>query len=226
MAAPTALWDLSRTADSAISVAQGILHASTSDNVQPLALLACERFGATLAMCQETCNKIERSIIKEQSPATNLLSFFGGVIGYSRHDCAAQLVRSMAGVQFMGLAVVLSETFGAFLGGQALAAALKATASDKTLLPPARHLKDLLNSLEYRCVHMGFSNLVAGWHKTIHKPGSSLKYTGFRQFSLGTDAFIHLVDAFRQLNRIGDASSLTLKNGSCKCNPLAESLIA
>ena len=155
-----------------------------------------------------------------------MLTFFGGVIGYSRHDCAAQLVRSQAGIQFIGLAAVLSETFGAFLGAQALAAALKATASDKTLLPTTRHLKDLLNSLEYRCVHMGFSNLVVGWHKMLHNSNFSLGYIDLSEIHIGTDAVVKLVDAFRQLNRIGDTSSLILRNRSCKCKSLGESLIA
>lgn len=44
-------WALNETSDSAIKVARGVLQAATNDNVQPLALLAAEAFGSTLAIC-------------------------------------------------------------------------------------------------------------------------------------------------------------------------------
>jgi hypothetical protein len=48
---PLALqWSLQETTSSALSVARGVMRAATSDNIQALALLACERFGATLAL--------------------------------------------------------------------------------------------------------------------------------------------------------------------------------
>jgi hypothetical protein len=79
---------------------RGVIAAATSDNVQPLALQACERFGNTLAMASETRAKIER-LIKSPKPVA---TFLGAYIGYSAGDCATQLVRSLAGVQFLALA--------------------------------------------------------------------------------------------------------------------------
>ena len=49
---PTLVWSLDSTTTKTISVAKDVLHAATSDNVQPLALIACEKFGATLAICE------------------------------------------------------------------------------------------------------------------------------------------------------------------------------
>jgi hypothetical protein len=45
----TAQWQLNETADSAIAIAIGVLKAATSDNVQPVAIIAADAFGATLA---------------------------------------------------------------------------------------------------------------------------------------------------------------------------------
>jgi hypothetical protein len=53
-------WALNETAGVTISVSKGLIKAASSDNIQALALIVCEAFGATLAMCQETCMKVER----------------------------------------------------------------------------------------------------------------------------------------------------------------------
>ena len=102
-APPTLTWSLDSTASTTISVAKDVIRAATSDNVQALALMACEKFGATLAMCPETNKKMEDLIIKVSGPV--FVRFIGAKIGYSANDCAAQLSRSLAGVQFLGLAV-------------------------------------------------------------------------------------------------------------------------
>ena len=95
-APPLALqWSLQQTANEALSVARGVVVVATSDNIQALALLACERFGATLAMCPETCDRIERLIIRVPKPVR---IFIGAYVGYSAGDSAAQLVKSKAGV--------------------------------------------------------------------------------------------------------------------------------
>lgn len=52
-------WRLDSSANSALSVARSIFQAALNDNVQQLAILACERFGNTIAMCPETCKKID-----------------------------------------------------------------------------------------------------------------------------------------------------------------------
>jgi len=58
-----AQWSLDATSTSVYSVARGVLQAATSDNVQPLAIIACERFGNTIAMSQEACRKMEVSVL-------------------------------------------------------------------------------------------------------------------------------------------------------------------
>lgn len=124
-------WDLTRTGDSTVSFARGFIRASTSDNVQPLALLACEKFGATLAICPDTRRNVEYHILKAQSRPATIVSFLGATIGYSTDDCGTYLAQSLAGIQFLALAATLVPGLIVFEGGQVLAKMLEASASDK-----------------------------------------------------------------------------------------------
>ena len=53
------MWSIDTTSQMTVSISSGILKAAVKDNVQPLALLACERYGATLAMCPRVRLKME-----------------------------------------------------------------------------------------------------------------------------------------------------------------------
>ena len=52
-------WSLDTAASNTLTVASGLVKAATSDNVQVLALRACELYGATLAMCDSACDEVE-----------------------------------------------------------------------------------------------------------------------------------------------------------------------
>lgn len=219
MTSPQLQWELSRSLDSSLSVARGVIQASTSDNVQTLALLACERFGATLAICPETCRKVEAQIIRLQTPTSAVVSFLSAVVGYSKDDCASQLARSLAGVQFIALATTLLTIGSSYHAGEALAHMLRISAADKTLLPPARHLKDLLASLEHKCVPLKFPDMVSGWSKILldSAPTTPEDRTFWKAdyFVPNAEGIGGLVDAFRQLSRVGNATSITLKTAGC-----------
>jgi hypothetical protein len=219
MASPQLQWELSRSFDSSISVARGVIQASTSDNVQTLALLACEGFGATLAICPETCRKVEAQIIRLQTPTSAVVSFLSAVVGYSKDDCASQLARSLAGVQFIALATTLLTIGSSYHAGEALAHMLRISAADKTLLPPARHLKDLLASIEHKCVPLKFPDMVFGWSKILldSAPTTPEDRTFWKAdyFVPNAEGIGGLVDAFRQLSRMGNATSVTLKTVGC-----------
>jgi len=192
------------------------MSAATSDNIQALALLACERFGATLAMCPETCDKIERLIVKVPMPVR---VFIGAYIGYSAGDSAAQLVKSKAGVQFLALAAALVTTTSPFQGGLALEVMLENSATDKTLLPTSRQLKDLLAVLEHRLVASRFADTVVYCANLLSElppdPKDRQNFWKSEAFYPDPEGMAKLVDAFRQLNRIGDATSLLLKTTAC-----------
>jgi hypothetical protein len=154
-------WSLNQTVDSSITLARGIIRAATHDNVQPLALAACERFGTTIAMCDESTRKIEDLIRKVTAPS--VVKFLKAQVGYSPDDSAAQLSRSQAGVRFLALVAPFICTMSLFDGALALEAMLRTSAVDTTLLPTARQLQDLLAALEHRLARSGFADTLLGW---------------------------------------------------------------
>ncbi|KAJ2981361.1 hypothetical protein NQ176_g2068 [Zarea fungicola] len=203
-----AQWSLDTTADSAIAISRGIIQASTTDDVHPLALQACEKFGATLAMSQETCAKILHVVVP--TPPPTVLKFMRGVVGYLANDCATHLGSSQAGVQFLGLATAFVATMSLTDGASALSLMLARSATDKQLLPTGPQLKRLLTSLEPRCHKAGFATEVAGWHMLLHKltraeNDSQLDAAQLRDYP-SAEAIATAVDAFRQLRRVGESS--------------------
>lgn len=194
--------------------------------MQPLALMACEKFGATLAMCPETNKKMEDLIIKVSGP--KYVRFMSAQIGYSAKDSATQLSRSLAGIQLLGLAAALIASVDMFEGANALSAMLMASASDKTLLPTARQLKDLLVVMEHRVNRSGFTDIWVGYqlllfgglgasHKQSYSEAHEKRKVGLADLSHAPtiDGISKLVDAFRQLDRLGDAIAITIRTTSC-----------
>lgn len=225
---PTLTWSLDSTASTTISVLKDVIRAATSDNVQALALIACEKFGATLAMCPETNKKMEDLIIKVSGP--KFVRFMSAHVGYSANDCATQLSRSLAGVQFLGLAATLVSCSSIFEGANALSAMLTASASDKTLLPTVRQLKDLLGVMEHRVNRSGFTDLWVGYqilvfgglstsYESRHYPPDETRINPYKlrdymQYP-DIDGISKLVEAFRELNRLGEATAITIRATSC-----------
>src|SRR5579871_3825504 len=120
-------WSLDQTATSVLYLSRGVVAAATSDNVQPLALLSCQQFGNCIPIAAETRAKIE-CLVNTPQPVAALV---GAYIGYSAGDCATQLVKSLAGVQFLSVAAPLVTTIGASQGGIALEVILRKFATDK-----------------------------------------------------------------------------------------------
>ena len=217
---PTTVWSLDHTASSTLSIATDVIRAATSDNVQALALIASEKFGATLAMCPETCKKIEDLIIKVSGPKP--VRFLSAQIGYSASDCATQLSQSLAGVQFLGLAAALVSV-GTLLGANTLSVLLIASASDKTLVPTARQLKDVLDALGHRLNQAGFAEILLGYQILLagnfapfqeKDLVSSVPTTDFMKYP-AIEGIAKLVEAFQELNRLGSVIAITVHATSC-----------
>ena len=210
MSAISLQWALNETANNTFTIAKGFIKAASSDNIQALALIACEAFGSTLAMSQETCMKVERVAgLHHQSVFVNFLK---AQIGYSSGDSAAQLSLSAAGVRFMGLAAAL-VTLGAFKGAAALESMMAETASERQLLPTVSHLRDLLNVLEYKLVRTGFAESAAGWG--IWFNSNSLLSDGHKilvsmQTAPQQQELTELIKALREIGRLGDAIQVTV----------------
>ena len=163
MAAPNTvslLWALAQTTADVLGVSRGILEAATTDNVQALALLACEAFGATLPMSTESKSKAHLLCSRDHTSST--LNFLKAKIGYSRGDSGWQLARSDAGLRFLGLAAcMLSQDH--WISAEMLRGLITETAEDRKLVPTAHQIKSLLGVLEYRLAKAGFADNVLGW---------------------------------------------------------------
>jgi hypothetical protein len=153
-------WVLNQTANDVVGVSRGMLAAATTDNVQMLALLACESFGATLAMSPETCTKVE--LLCSQIHKSAVLNFIKAQIGYRHGDCGWQLAHTEAGIRFLGLAACLT-TIGHWTAAQSLHDMILETATDKTLIPSALQVKQLIQVLDYRLAKSGFTESILGW---------------------------------------------------------------
>lgn len=220
-------WDLGQSSTSVLSVARGIFQAATTDNVQPLALMACEKFGNTLAICSETCTKVERTVAVTPKPA--VVRFLQATVGYSMDDCAIYLSKSLAGLQFLSLAAALVTSMNLSHASISLDQMLRDSATDKTLLPTRGQLQTLLGSLDGRCQSAGFADTVIGWQIMLDQLGfSSPPLHGQPRIlnknqALGVlpppDGISKLVDLFRQLRRVGDASMTGASIHATACAP-------
>ncbi len=186
--------------------------ASTSDNVQPLALMACERFESTLAMSSETTNKVQHVLLPSE-PAH--ISFLKAIVGFFQNDCATQLGKSEAGLRFLALAAALVTSLGAFEGAKALQLLLKSTTNDATFLPTVRHLREVLDNLEARSPRCGFTELFVTWQMLLRQEafphlfpdaGTVPKNSPFLVSTPSLEAMAGLVDVFRQVARMGPAT--------------------
>lgn len=171
-------------------------------------------------MCQDTRRKIELTVVPAQPPVS--LHFMSGFVGYSAGDCIAHLSESLAGIQFLALATPLVTTLPISQAGDVIATMLAKSAADKTLVPSRRQVIDLLKSIEGRCHRASFVEDVFGWEhllKETIQPTLTRNYgpsgTGAPQLSSqpGHDGIESLVDAFRQLHRVGesDITRLTIR---------------
>jgi hypothetical protein len=96
MSGISAQWSLNETGGSLLSVTKGLIKAVSADNVQALALLACEASGSTLPLCPSTHHKVEQmASMRHQSV---LLTFLKSQIGYSSGDAGAHLSLSAPGI--------------------------------------------------------------------------------------------------------------------------------
>jgi hypothetical protein len=191
---------------------KGLIRAASSDNIQALALITCKAFGATLALCPETCMKVERIAGMHYESAA--VKFLKAQIGYSSGDSAAQLSLDASGVRFLGLAAALG-TLGAYQGARALESMLASSAQEKQPLPTVTQLKDLLSALDYKLNRAGFAESLAGWEfgsRTIPCSQRRRKALGL-QIAASPEQVDQLVKAFRELARLGDATQVTLTVG-------------
>jgi hypothetical protein len=129
--------------------------------VQPVAIIAADAFGATLAMCREIQMKVEQAARKNHT--SYVVEFLKSSIGYTKDDCAIQLCSSSTGVRFLGLAAALLCTTDKFTASQALELMITSSAGRDQILPTTTQLRELLAVLEHKLIRTDFAQNVLGW---------------------------------------------------------------
>ncbi|KAL6714543.1 hypothetical protein ACLMJK_007968 [Lecanora helva] len=203
-------WSLDKTSRDVVGVARGILEAATTDDVQVLAMLACENFGAIVAMSPESCHKA--FLLCNRSHKSAMISFIKVQVGYRKGDCGWQLAQSDAGLRFLGLAACLIS-LGSWDGAVILHNLIYSTASDKRLVPTSQHLKKLLQALESRLSTSGFTESAIGWAlifsnelygspeaQSLEKAEDKLNYT----MTPPNNVVCELTKGLSQLARVGE----------------------
>lgn len=207
------VWALHETSNGVLAVAKGILTAATSDNVQPLALLACEAFGATLAICHQTQLLVEKEARKHHT--SYVVKFLKSKIGYSAHDSAVQLSATNAGVRFLSLAATLLCTSSNFTGAEALMLMIKSSSQKDQILPTLLQLQDLLDALDYKLLRTRFADDIIGWETFLSEypecPPHIRQGARLSQLHPAVDELEKLVAAFRIIERVGEGDTASIR---------------
>lgn len=210
MTSLTPQWSLDRTTNDLIGISRGVLEAATTDNVQALALLACESYGTCIPMSQESCHKV--FLLCSRSHESTVLQFLKAQIGYRKGDSAWQLAQSDAGLRFLGLAACL-HTMGPWNAAVTLHSLIYESAFDKKLIPTAQHLKMLMQALDNKLASSGFADYALGWAAIIFKElkeSGNVETQGLQSGQrIGTmeppyKAVVGLVQAMARLARVGE----------------------
>jgi hypothetical protein len=202
-----ASWALAQTVDGALKLSRDAAIAASDDNVQAIALLACERFGATLAISTLTRTKIEAMI--RQQATKPFQKFLLAKIGYSKGGSIDVLSKSAEGIRFLSFASALISTHNNFDAATALGNMVRDTAEDKELSPTVYQLKDLLDVLEPRLNRARFLDEVAGFQSLLFQVTNQAVAPNIAVPS--PEAIYELVKSFRELSRLGDEDTRSLK---------------
>ncbi|KAI9719721.1 MAG: hypothetical protein M1812_003209 [Candelaria pacifica] len=200
-------WSLNQSEGGALKIAQGLIKAASSDNVQAGALMACESFGMTLPICTATRLKMER-LAKRANPS-HVLRFIKATVGYIAGDCTDFLSNNEGGVRFLSLAAALS-TLDLFEAAQVLVCLLESTAKKgEPIKPTVFQIKDLLQALKSKLDLADFATSVAGWeiYCSFEDPEADDKSRGsIMQAEVPPkDSIKRLVHALSTCSRIGEA---------------------
>ena len=210
-------WSLDETSDHVLRVARGLIRAATVDNVQPLAIMACEQFGATLAICQMTRLKVEKVIRSQTSSMT--ITFLKATVGFANGGTILELSKSIAGVNFLALAAALISVNNTFNAATAIQTMILDSAADRTMVPTAYHLKDLLDVLEPQLNRICFFTDVLAWRDwwSRHTDLPEEARQSFREFGgviPSAESIVNIVAALRKVSRVGEAKTVNISIGS------------
>ncbi|KAK5301822.1 hypothetical protein LTR46_009656 [Exophiala xenobiotica] len=208
--ATSSVWAISDTANTTVTIARGLLEAATSDDISPVALLACASFGSLLPVSPETRLKIEQ--LARRNHTSHVLNFIKAQIGYRKDDSVEQLSRSDSGIRFICLVATLC-TLDRYDAADRLDSLLQATQQGFQIRPTIRQLQVMLDSMKTKLIMSDFATSVAGFEMFLRASlaGSPSR---MRIALIPTKKSLQdLVMAMNQLGRIAEEDSIeTVEN--------------
>ena len=210
-------WSLDKSADNVIAFLTECIRVATMDDVQPSAILASEKFGATLAISPVSRTKIER-IIDSQSEGL-VIRFLKCKVGYASNGAIDLLRRSMAGVNILALIAALLGSTDNFNVAMAIELMMEKTLPQENgtvPLPTAYQLNRLIEALEPKLVRVKFAEDVIYWKNWYTRNPLVPDYVRKELLDESTsfpesETIHHIVDALRRLSRIGDAEKVEIQ---------------
>ncbi|CAD6582370.1 MAG: hypothetical protein ASARMPREDX12_000918 [Alectoria sarmentosa] len=201
-------WSVDQTAGGVMSGIKGLIQAATTDNVQPLALQACEQFGTILPVLNNATRiKIEQLARRKRNKP---LSFMKAQVGFCAGDSADFLARTDGGLSFLCLAAILLCWGEGIEASELLESLVRQYAKKEQSLPTLLQLNDLLQALKPKLADSGFVRDVIGCYDwCLSAPHVGPKDERFQiNFVYPPDAagVQHLLDALNQCFRLGDES--------------------
>ncbi|KAK5293230.1 hypothetical protein LTR99_010157 [Exophiala xenobiotica] len=203
--ATSSVWAISDTANTTVTIARGLLEAATSDDISPVALLACASFGSLLPVSPETRLKIEQ--LARRNHTSHVLNFIKAQIGYRKDDSVEQLSRSDSGIRFLCLVATLC-TLDRYDAADRLDSLLQATQQGFQIRPTIRQLQVMLDSMKTKLIMSDFATSVAGFEMFLRASlaGSPSR---MRIALIPTKKSLQdLVMAMNQLGRIAEEDSI------------------
>ena len=227
---PLALqWSLNETADGFYKISKDIVYAATTDDVQPTALDALDKFGATLAICPETEYHVEKGL--RQTRSSRVVDFLKARIGFMAGDSCEALSKSTGGLRFLSLAAALA-TWEPLEAAKATRKMMETSSKSHQLLPTFGQLRHVYEALGHRTHTLGFADMVLRWQgrfmeqvivRTDREGRTDLTLGNATYFGRGTnkirdfagtypqpEVLATLVDALRQVHRLGQGSNIRI----------------
>ena len=195
-------WNLDRTAHKGLNVALDFVRIATQDNVQPIALMACERFGNTLPICRATRSLVETKTRPAQEPI--LLRFARIAVRKGGGETLERFSGSVAGLNFIVLVAALVPIMPLEEAADAIQRMLDKSAYDKILVPPAYQVQTILELLDPSLSQIGYIDKCYEWDHWLRSNVTSYHDTTHRYPSF--NGMGQIVAALRHLERLGDES--------------------
>lgn len=165
-------WNLDRSTDHALNVGLEFVRIAANDNVQPVALMACERFGITLPICRRTRSLLE----KELKTKADLIPirYMKALVVPSGGQIRERLCSNIAGLNFLALATSLLSVMTIERSAATIQRMIEQSAGDKTLIPPEFHVLGILEVIEPSLNRMGFLEKCFDWEHWLIETSPTL----------------------------------------------------